>query len=176
MIQIDKSDFLYKTLLKLGVEQAEIDNKYIEFANCGVASLEDFNSHILAPLEMVGEVELGGEWLEEVLDYYHDLKKVKKVPKSKFTKLLKQYKLEPSTKLQQEVVNAKLQDALLIACSYKMTHPDLNINDLVQTCNLGLLTAIEQYQADSHIGFDTYLNYWILQEINNEFTQGEKNG
>ena len=48
MIQIDNTDFLYKTLQKLGVEEQEIDNKYLEFASQGVSNMTDFNNYVLS--------------------------------------------------------------------------------------------------------------------------------
>ena len=41
MIQIDKMDFLYKTLQKLGVDDEELDEKYLAFASEDVSSVKD---------------------------------------------------------------------------------------------------------------------------------------
>ena len=38
------------------------------------------------------------------------------------------------------------------------------------------MIAVEKYNPNAKISFETYLNYWILDAIYNEFTQGEKNG
>ena len=38
------------------------------------------------------------------------------------------------------------------------------------------MTAVDKFDIQSKLSFDIYLNYWILDAINKEFTQGEKNG
>ena len=176
MIQIDKTDFLYKMLQKLGVDSEEIDNKYIEFASYGVTNIKDFNNYLLSALEVVDDNAFDEADLEEVADYYYDLKKVKKIPKTKFVAMLKEYKQTPTVELNEQLINSQLKDVLLIACQYKITHNDLNLSDLVQVGNLGLITALDKYNVDSKVAFETYLNYWVLDAINKEFTQGEKNG
>ena len=176
MIQIDKTDFLYKTLQKLGVDEQEIDNKYIEFANAGIATLKDFNNHIQASLGLDYVGDFDESVLEEVVDYYSDLKSSKSPAKSKITALLKQYKQTQDDKIRVDIINSQLKDVLFIACTYKLRHIDINLSDLVQICNLGLITAVSKFDVDAKLTFETYLNYWILDVINKEFTQGEKNG
>ena len=90
--------------------------------------------------------------------------------------MLKQYKETPGEQLRVDIISSQLQETLLIACGYKLRHTDVDLNDLVQVCNMGLMVAIEKYKADSRLSFEIYLNYWILNSINKEFTQGEKNG
>ena len=176
MIQIDKTDFLYKTLNKLGVQTEDIDDEYLRFANEGVATINDFNNYLLSQIELVGNEELSDDWLEGVADYYYDIKAIKKIPKSKFLSALKEYKQTKDVKLRDSIINSQLKEALLIACAYKYRHNELILDDLVQISNMGLINAVEKYQVDSRIAFDTYLHYWILDAINKEFTQGEKNG
>ena len=176
MIQIDKNDLLYKTLIKLGVDANSIDKEYMTFAENGIITIKDFNNSLQAMLGMDYVGEIDETKLEEVLDYYIDLKHSNVPPKSKTTGLLKQYK-NGDTSVYEQIINSQLKEVLLIACAYKMRHDEINLGDLVQVCNLGLLTAIEKFNPDTKLAFDTYLNYWIIQAINNEFTQGEeKNG
>jgi DNA-directed RNA polymerase sigma subunit (sigma70/sigma32) len=172
MIQIDNTDFLYKTLQKLGVAEQEIDDKYLEFAKEGVSNMTDFNNYLLSNLEMI-ETDVSEDDLVSVADYYYDLKKVKKIPKNNFTNLLKQYKQTKDAKLREEIINSKLMDTLLIACEYKFSHPNLILDDIVQVSNLGLMEAVERYKDDARLSFEIYLNYWILDAINKEYTIGE---
>ena len=176
MIQVDKTDFLYKTLQKLGVGENEINDKYLIFASAGISNIKDFNNYLQSSLglDYVGDFDENN--LKEVVDYYADLKASKVPAKSKVTTLLKQYSENPSHKLKEDVINSQLKDVLLMACAYKLRHKDIILNDLVQVCNMGLLVAVDKYNSDSKLSFETYLNYWIMQTINKEFTQGEKNG
>ena len=176
MIQIDKTDFLYKTLQKLGVAQDQIDNKYLDFANKGIANLTDFNNHLQASLGLDYIGEFDEACLEEVVDYYKDLQLNKSPTKSKVAGLLKQYKQSNDANIRQDIINSQLKDVLFIACTYKLSHDQVNLGDLVQVCNLGLMTSVDKFDVNARLAFDTYLNYWILDAIDKEFTQGEKNG
>lgn len=176
MIQIEKTDFLYKTLQKLGVEDKDIETRYLTFASTGISNIKDFNNHLQASLGLDYIGEFDESCFEEVVDYYKDLKLNKCPAKSKVLSLLKQYKQNPSDKLKVDIINSQLKEVLLIACTYKLRHADVNLSDLVQVCNLGLMTAVDKYKLEAKLSFQTYLNYWILDAINKEFTQGEKNG
>ncbi|MFQ6724020.1 MAG: sigma factor [Clostridia bacterium] len=174
MIQIDKTDFLYKTLQKLGVNQEDIDEKYLYFAGLGISNAKDFNNHIQASLGLDFMGEFNEEWFDDVAEYYKDLRLAKLPCKTKTTQMLKQYKQNPSEKLKMDIINSQLKEVLLIACAYKISHTDINLSDLVQISNLGLITAVDKFDVNAKLSFDTYLNYWIMEAINNEFTKGEK--
>ena len=176
MIQIDKTDFLYKTLQKLGVDEQSIEKEYLAFAGEGISNAKDFNNNLQAKLGLDYLGEFDETSLEEVVDYYKDLKTNKGPAKNRVLTLLKQYREQPSEKLRADIINSQLKEVLLIACAYKLRHDDINLSDLVQICNLGLMTVVDKYDVNAKISFDLYLNYWILDAINNEFTQGEKNG
>ena len=175
MIQIDKSDFLYKALQNLGVNEEYIEEEYLSFAKSGISNSKDFNNHLQAKLGMdfVGEVD--ELQLEEVVDYYADLKHHKCPAKSKVTGMLKQYKQNPNDNIRTEIINSQLKEVLLIACAYKLRRQEINLSDLVQVCNIGLMTAVEKYKVSSKLPFEIYLNYWILDAISKEYNIGEQN-
>lgn len=167
MIEIDKSDYLYKTLHALGVE-TNIDDEYMSFAQNGIANAKDFNNDLQSKLglDYIGEIDENN--LDEILDYYIDIKKSKVPAKSKVVKMLKEYKQSPNEKLKEDIINSQLKEVLLIACAYNLKCEDINLSDLVQICNLGLITAVDKYDCESKVAFETYLHYWILNSINNE--------
>ncbi len=171
MINIDKSDFVYKTLISLGVD--DIESEYIKLINNGISDIKSLDNYLLSQLglDFLGEVD--EQALEDVLPYFSDLKSVKKVPKTKLNKMLDEYCATLDKQLKNEIINTQLNNVLLLACAYKMRHMDINLNDLVQTCNIGMINAIDKYSKLSKIKFDTYINYWILDAINKEFTIGE---
>lgn len=176
MIQVDKTDFLYKTLLKLGVQDQDMEDRYLSFAGAGVSNIHEFNNTLQSRLGLDYLGEFDENEFDEILDYYADLKLSKVPAKSKVVAMFKQYKLHPDKKLRQDIISSQLKDVLLIACAYKLRHSDINLGDLVQICNMGLMIAVDKFDVNARIQFETYLDYWILETINNEFTQGEKNG
>lgn len=169
MIQIDKNDCLYKLLTKLKVD--DIEAMYTKFANEGLSSVKDFNNYLQASLGVDNYHldEADGSVFEEILPYFRDLKKTKS---GGGLKLLKQYKQSLDKQAHEQFVNSQLKEVLLIACAYKLRHKDINLSDLVQICNLGLLTAIEKYDEQARLSFEVYLNFWILDAIQKEFTIG----
>lgn len=175
MIQIDKTDFLYKSLQNLGVDDNEIDAQYMSFAEEGIINAKDFNNNLQAKLGMDYLGDFEDAELEEVVDYYQDLKQNVKIPKTKVLALLKQYKQSGDEKIRIDIINSQLKEVLLIACAYKLRHNDINLNDLVQVCNMGLMTAVDKFKVEAKLSFELYLNYWILDTINKEFTIGEQN-
>lgn len=175
MIQIDKTDFLYKTLQKLGVDETDIDNQYMAFASEGIINAKDFNNNLQAKLGLDYLGDFDESQLEDVLDYYKDLKSNGCPPKNKVLGLLKQYKQGNNENIRNDIINSQLKEVLLIACAYKLRHEDVNINDLVQVCNMGLMTAVDKFDVDAKLSFEIYLNYWIWDTINKEFTIGEQN-
>lgn len=174
MIQIDKTDFLYKTLQKLG--EQDLDKQYLEFASEGVSSVKEFNNLIQSRLGLDYLGDFDESWFEEVADYYKDLHSHKLPAKNKVASLLKEYNQNPKEDIKKDIINSQLNEVLLIACAYKVSHPTVNLNDAVQICNIGLINAVNKFDVDAKLSFELYLNYWIMKEIQKEFTQGEKNG
>ena len=43
----------------------------------------------------------------------------------------------------------------------------MDIQDLVQIANIGLLEAIEKYKEDSNLDFNDYMVYYIRENIKN---------
>ena len=131
MIQIDKTDFLYKTLQKLGVDEAELDDIYLTYASMGISNTKDFNNQLQANLglDYLGEFE--DAWFDDVAEYYKDLNSHKMPAKNKVLTLLKEYKLNPNENLRADIINSQLKEVLLIACAYKISHSDINLSDLV---------------------------------------------
>ena len=173
MIQIDKSDFLYKTLVNLGVEEDKLEEEYVSFAKQGIINIKDFNNNLQAKLGMDYLGEIDETQFEEIVDYYVDLKHNKTVPKIKVAGLLKEYKQNLDNELKEKIINSQLKDVLLIACAYKLRNSEVDLGDLVQVCNIGLMTALDKYKVEAKMSFEIYLNYWMLDAINKEYTIGE---
>lgn len=171
MIEIEKSDFLYKHLTKLGVE--DVDTIYLEYANNGVTNLKDFKAYLYSKFETVDK-EIEQETLEEILPYFQDLKKTKKLPLKNIKMLLKQYKENKDNNTFELIVNSKLKDLLFTACLYHLKYDKIEIADIIQTCSLGLMKAVEKYNEKTKISFDDYIDFWVNIEVENTFTKENK--
>lgn len=170
MITIDKSDFLYKHLTKLGVEDG-IDEIYQEYANNGVSNLRDFKSYLYSKYAETVDKEIEEESLKEILPYFQDIKKTKKVPLKNIKILLQKYKETKDSYTFELIVNSKLKDLLFIACLYHLKYDKIEIADIIQTCSLGLMKAVEKYNEKTKVAFDDYIDFWVNMEIENTFTK-----
>ncbi len=176
MIQIDTTDGLYLTLKRIGVDEDKLDDEYIKYATMGVSNAKELNKCLqsILGLDYIGEID--ENTFEEVVDYYTDLKLSKPPHKNKVIAMFKEYQVAPSDKLKQDIIHSQLKEVLLIACAYKLRHTDLILGDLVQVCNLGLLTAVDKFDVNMKTPFEVNLNYWILDAIDKEFTLRRKDG
>ena len=78
MIQIDKTDSLYKYLTKLGVAANERDKLYLELAQTGRYKAKDIQSYFYSNFQPSVVEDLQEKDLEPILDYYVDIKKIKR--------------------------------------------------------------------------------------------------
>lgn len=169
MLEIEKSDFLYKHLTKLGVD--DIDNIYQEYAKNGVTNLKDFKAYLYSKYAETLDKKIEEETLEEILPYFQDIKKVKKVPLKNIKILLKNYKETKDNETFELIVNSKLKDLLFIACLYHLKYDKIEIADIIQTCSLGLIKAVEKFNEKTKISFDDYIDFWVNIEMENTFTK-----
>lgn len=174
MIEIDKNDFLYKHLQALGVDN--VDALYLEFASNGIATMQDFKKHLYRQYGDDFNKEIDESELDKIVDFYGDVKKSKKVNKIELNKLLKQFKKDGDNKKLDIIINSKLNDVIFIACMYSRKYKDVLIEDILQTCNIGLLKAIEKYNEKSRISFDEYVEFWISEEIKENYSKEKNNG
>lgn len=169
MINIDKTDNLYKYLLALGVENA--DKVYLELAENGRFKLDDVRQYFRAKFQPSSTEDILDQDLEKVLDYYIDVKKVKTINAKDLKTILIEYKQTKQNSLKEKIINSQLKDILYLCLNYKTLHKDVDVQDLIQVANIGLLTAIEKYDPQAKLEFKDYLVYWIREIIINEFEE-----
>lgn len=173
MIKIDRTDAMYKYLLALQVE--DIDNLYLELAKNGRFKLDDIRAYFRADLQPSQTKEIEEKELECILDYYLDIKKLKHLNSKALKERLKEYKQTGSQTLREEIVNSQLKDVMCLCINYKTLHENVDLLDLIQVANIGLITAIEKYQADKNVDFKDYIVYYIRENIKNNYEE-KKNG
>lgn len=166
MIEIDKTDKLYTYLTKLGVE--DVDKWYTELAQNGRYSPKDVQTYFYSVFQPSLTKEVEDEDLEQLVDYYADLKKVKPIKENDLNNLLKRYKQNPTAKDKETIIHSKLKDVMYLAVNYKTAHPNVNILDVLQLANIGLMNALDKYNPENRIAFKDYIIYWVMEEINKE--------
>ena len=171
MVQIDKTDALYKYLTNLGVD---VDATYTELAQNGRYKLSDVKQYFREIFTPSQTKDIDESELEKLLDYYIDLKKVKNLNSTELKTCLLKYKESGSVEIRDLIINSQLKDILYLCINYKTLHEDVDIQDLVQVANIGLLTAIEKYNEKAKIDFKDYVTYWVREIILKEF-EGEIN-
>lgn len=163
MIKIDKTDALYKYLTALKVEN--IDDVYIELAKNGRFKLDDVRAYFRETFRPSQTEDVSEEELEKVLDYYVDIKRVKHLNSKSLKDKLKQYKQTKNENLREQIINSQLKDILYLCLNYSTLHKNVDIQDLIQVANLGLIEAIEKYDEKSKLEFKDYLVYYIRENI-----------
>lgn len=172
MVQIDKTDALYKYLTNLGVE--DVDATYTELAQNGRYKLSDVKQYFQEIFTPSQTKDIEESELEKLVDYYIDLKKVKALNSTELKTYLLKYKESKNAEIRDLIINSQLKDILYLCINYKTLHEDVDVQDLVQVANIGLITAIEKYNEKAKIDFKDYVTYWVRFVILNEF-KGEIN-
>ncbi len=170
---IDRLDALYSYLTKLGVDN--IDAVYTELAENGRYTRRDVQAYYSERLNPSVVNEIDEAELEKVLDYYVDLKAIKKVKSSELNQMIVEYKESGDRTLRDSIINAQLRDLFMICLNYKSLHKNIDLQDLVQVANVGLLTALERYEPKYKIAFKDYVIYYVNEMISEEFEE-KKNG
>ncbi len=166
MINIDKTDSLYRYLSGLGVEN--IDEVYTELANNGRYRRDDVRKYLQSTFQSSMKEDVLDSDLERLIDYYHDIRQIKPLKVAEINDLLKKYKEQPTKAIQDKILNSKLKDILWLCINYKTLHKDADIQDLIQISSLGLMQALDRYDTSAKISFDDYVLYYVRDHIMKE--------
>ena len=169
MVKIDKTDALYKYLTALGIEN--VDEVYLELAKNGRFKLDDVRQYFRETFRPSQTEDLDEKELEKILDYYVDIKKVKHLNSQQVKKLLEEYKKSGDTKIKELIINSQLKDILYLCLNYSTLHKQVDIQDLVQIANIGLIEAIEKYDHQARVEFKDYMVYYIRENIKNSYEE-----
>ena len=162
MVQIDKSDVLYKYLTGLGIDDA--DSVYLELAENGRYKLSDVRQYFREIFTPSQTESISEEELEKVVDYYADLKTIKALSSSEIKEQLKQYKSGKTSNVD-TIINAYLKDVLYMCLNYSTLHKNVDLQDLIQIANIGLMEALEKYNEQAKIEFIDYVVFYVRKNI-----------
>lgn len=163
MIKIDTTDTLYKYLTALKVEN--IEEVYLELAKNGRFKHDDIRTYFQEIFRPSQTEDVDEKELEKVLDYYIDLKSVKHLNSKALREKLIEYKNTKNDIIKEQIINSQLKDVLYLCLNYSTLHKKVDVQDLVQIANLGIMEAIEKYDPKARVDFKDYLVYYVRENI-----------
>ena len=126
---------------------------------------------------MIHDIKLVNEGDEHISwdtmgDY---IKEIKNIPL-----LTQEQEVELAAKIKQGSVDAKNKMIesnlkLVVSVARRYQNATLDLYDLIQEGNLGLIKAVEKFDGTKGIRFSTYATYWIRQSINRAIADKSRN-
>lgn len=95
--------------------------------------------------------------------YLKNIKKYRLLRPQEEKKILKEIS-EGNMLAKEKLINANLRLVISIAKKYSFTR--IEFMDLIQTGNIGLIEAIDNFDYSKGERFSTYATFWIIKEIN----------
>ncbi len=169
MITIDKTDELYKYLSKLNVEN--IDEMYKLLASLGRYKRKDVLQYFRSNFEPSITNDFEEKDLEEIVDYYADIRQATKLNVKQLNFLLKEYATNKKQEIKNLIIQYYLKDVMMLCLNYKSLHKDVNIQDLIQIANLGLIEALDNYNPDTKVKFDDFIIYYVYKNVTEEYEE-----
>ena len=134
--------------------------KYIELQDFAIldntVEIEDMDK-VLNELSSVGNV---GDSIEM---YLREIGKIPLLTAEEELDLFTKYAETKDEKIYKEICEKNLK--LVVSIAKKYTRSGLDLLDLIQEGNMGLIKAIDRYDASKGFRFSTYATWWIRQSI-----------
>ncbi len=103
--------------------------------------------------------------------YFKELKNIKPATKEELEQLWKQAKKGDKKALKRLV---DLNFCLVIPIAKRFSRKGVDFMDLVSDGNIGLIKAVEKFDASKNVKFSTYATYWIEQYIRKSVEDNSK--
>jgi RNA polymerase primary sigma factor len=105
--------------------------------------------------------------------YLNDIKPFKQLPRAEEIELIKQYQATRDKKILHQICHANLRFVVSVAAEFRNERMGIDIKDLINDGNLGLIKAVERFNIKKNVKFLSYAVWWIRQAI---FTSLYENG
>lgn len=147
------------------LDDEQMDALYNCFSKAGIEIVDNDTDNDLKGLERENTEFTDIEYIEDentLRRYLREMGNIPMVTMEEEIELAKKI-AEGDEEAKKRLINANLR--LVVSIAKKYTNRGLQLEDLIQEGNLGLLKAIEKYDYTKGYKFSTYATWWIRQAI-----------
>lgn len=147
------------------LDDEQMDALYNCFSKAGIEIVDNDTDNDLKGLERENTEFKDIEYIEDentLRRYLREMGNIPMVTMEEEVELAKKI-AEGDEEAKKRLINANLR--LVVSIAKKYTNRGLQLEDLIQEGNLGLLKAIEKYDYTKGYKFSTYATWWIRQAI-----------
>lgn len=147
------------------LDDEQMDALYNCFSKAGIEIVDNDTDNDLKGLERENTEFTDIEYIEDentLRRYLREMGNIPMVTMEEEVELAKKI-AEGDEEAKKRLINANLR--LVVSIAKKYTNRGLQLEDLIQEGNLGLLKAIEKYDYTKGYKFSTYATWWIRQAI-----------
>ena len=159
----------YETIIKIGQFENIINNNFI------IQSIETYcmlnDIEIKEPEETTEETNYEKD-IDSFKAYINSIKKYKLLTKEEEQELFIKYN-NGDKRARKKLIESNLR--LVIAIAKRYQGRGIQIQDLVQEGNLGIIKAVERFDVNRGYKFSSYATYWIKQSIQRAIEEKARN-
>lgn len=159
------------------IEKARKNNNKITVDDIDALNLDETSYECLLEILKQENIEIETEQIDETFDvdgasdsvkaYLNEIGKYHLLTAEMEKDLLKLYAETKDKKIREKLINSNLRLVISIARKYicGRDYAGMSFLDLIQEGNLGLMKAIEKFDASKPYKLSTYASWWIRQSI-----------